>query len=260
MTTTDLRHLSQSRSPTAATHFLTNVVREPLQTCCVCGAPVRQFRCCWRCAAHQPIPGIADIVAPLVYAVAGTESAALVSKYKNHPIRIERERCAIIIADLLQTAIQLHENCFGAVAGVPVTARTVVPSLTWRCGVHPLASIAESIGVLAGPALIPGCDARCDRRVRANKFAVKSPSEVADRHVLVLDDVWTTGSNAQSAALALHRAGAAAVSVLVIGRWLSPGSPLTYPFLGARPGTPYDPHVCPVTGGCCPPESASRSP
>jgi predicted amidophosphoribosyltransferase len=260
MATTDLRHLSHSRSPTAATHFLINVVRQPLQTCCVCGAPVQQFKCCWRCAARQPIPGIADIVAPLVYAVAGTDSAALVSKYKNHPIRIERERCAIIIADLLQTAIQLHENCFGAVVGVPVTARTVVPSLTCRCGVHPLASIAESIGVLAGPALIPGCDARCDRRVRADKFAVNSPSEVADRHVLVLDDVWTTGSNAQSAALAMRRAGAAFVSVLVIGRWLSPGSVLTQQFLAARLDARYDPHVCPVTGGRCPSAPPRRSP
>lgn len=260
MTTTDLRHLSHPGSPTAATHFLINVVRQRTQTCCVCGAPVRQFTWCWRCAAHQRIAGIADIVAPIVYAVGGAESTALVSKYKNHPIRLERKRCALIIADLLQTAIQLHEDCFGAVAGVPVTVRTVIPSLTCRVGAHPLASIAESIGVLAGPALIPGCDARCDRRVRADKFGVNSPSEVADRHVLVLDDVWTTGSNAQSAALALRRAGAAAVSVLVIGRWLSPGSPLTHPFLRARLGTPYDPHVCPVTGGCCPPESARRSP
>ena len=81
-----------------------------------------------------------------------------------------------------------------------------------------------------------------------------------DRHVLMIDDVWTTGSNAQSAALALRPSRSRVVSVLVIGRWLSLSSPLTHPFLRARLDTPYDPHVCPVTGGCCPSAPARRSP
>ena len=212
MTTTDLRHLSHSRSPTAATHFLINVVRQRLQTCCVCGAPVRQFKCCWRCAAHQAHPRHRRYRCPPRLCGCRHGICCPRKQVPEPPIRLERERCAIIIADLLQTAIQLHENCFDAVAGVPVTARTrdsLTDVQTWR---PPFGVIAESIGVLAGPALIPGCDARCDRRVRADKFAVNSSSEVADRHVLVLDDVWTTGSNAQSAALAMRRAGAAAAA------------------------------------------------
>jgi predicted amidophosphoribosyltransferase len=56
--------------------------------------------------------------------------------------------------------------------------------------------------------------ARCDRRIGADKFAVNSAASV--RRVLVLDDVWITVSNARWAALALRRAGAAVVSVLVI--------------------------------------------
>jgi hypothetical protein len=50
----------------------------------------------------------------------------------------------------------------------------------------------------------------------------------------------------------LRRAGAAAVSVLVVGRWLSPRNTLTERFIDTRRGAPYDPHVCPVTGGICP--------
>ncbi len=70
--------------------------------------------------------------------------------------------------------------------------------------------------------LIPAFDARCDRVMSGDKFTVQPAGAVTDRHVLVLDNVWTTGSNAQSAALTLRRAGAAAVSVLLmIGRWLS---------------------------------------
>jgi adenine/guanine phosphoribosyltransferase-like PRPP-binding protein len=36
--------------------------------------------------------------------------------------------------------------------------------------------------------------------------------------VLLIDDTWTTGGNAQSAALALRAAGAAAIAIVVIGR------------------------------------------
>lgn len=66
---------------------LNNVAREPMRTCRVGAAPVRGFKFCWRCAAHQRIAGVADVVAPLVYAVADTESAAVLSRYKNHLVR-----------------------------------------------------------------------------------------------------------------------------------------------------------------------------
>lgn len=239
---------------------LVNVVRQPMETCRVCAAPVRHFELCWRCREHQRLSGLADVVAPLAYAVGGAQTAAVLSSYKNHPVRVERDRCALIVRAMLGAAVLFHERCFGAVTGAHVSVRTVIPSLTFRSGVHPLASTAESIGVLTDLALMPGCDAWCDRRVRTEKFGVNSSTPVEGRHVLVLDDVWTTGSNAQSAALALRRAGAAVVSVLVIGRWLSPASPLTQQFLRSRPDTPYDPHICPVTGGDCPPDSARRSP
>jgi orotate phosphoribosyltransferase len=75
---------------------------------------------------------------------------------------------------------------------------------------------------------------------------------VQGHHVLVLDDMWTTGSNAQSAALALRRAGAAAVSVMVVGRWLNPSYGHTGEFIKTRLQRDYDPDMCPVTGASCP--------
>ena len=122
--------------------------------------------------AHSDVSGVADVVAPLVYAVGGTESAAMLSTYKNHPVRARREQCAQVVAELLRPAIRLHEKCFGAVVGMPISVRTVIPSLTYRVGVHPLMSIAQSIGMIVDSVLTPGLDARCDRRLRAGKFAV----------------------------------------------------------------------------------------
>jgi hypothetical protein len=230
--------------------FLRNVVREPMRTCQVCATPVGGYPLCWRCRDHQSFSGLADLVVPLAYAIDGTESAAVVRNYKNHPLRRERERCGSIVGEVLRLGMTLHKRCIGAVAGQPVSARVVIPSLTSRLGTHPMTSVAESLGLVGDVALRPALDTRCDRVVDSNKFTVEGA--VTGRHILVLDDVWTTGSNAQSAALALRRAGAAAVSVMVIARWLNPRHPLSPRFIREHLRDHYNPLVCPVTGDRCP--------
>ena len=231
---------------------LHNAVRAPNRTCRVCAAPVNNFRLCWRCREHRRIPGIADIVAPLIYAVPETESAALLRNYKNCPLRAERDRCAQVIRALLWRAVSAHERCFGVVAGIGVSRRAVIPSLTSRPGIHPLASIAGQLGLVGEPLLVAAPNARCDRAVVADKFTPPAPAEVSGRHVLVIDDVWTTGSNAQSAALTLRRAGAAFVSVLVLGRWVDPRNTVSAQLIRDHCQSGYDRAVCPVTGGRCP--------
>jgi hypothetical protein len=229
---------------------LCNVVHEPWCTCGVCATPVEGYALCWRCVAHRRTAGLADLVAPLCYAVDGQPSAAVVRNFKNHPVRAERRRCAAVIHQLLDLGTSLHMPCLGVVAGQPVSAAVVIPSLTSRPGRHPIAAIAESLGLLGDVGLRATLDARCDRVVDGQKFSVDGP--VAGRHVLVVDDVWTTGSNVQSAALALRGAGARAVSVMVAARWLNPRHPLSARFIRRRLTSPYDPLVCPVTGDRCP--------
>jgi hypothetical protein len=230
--------------------FLRNIVRAPARTCGVCTTPIDGHPLCWRCRDHQRILGVADLVAPLAYAIDGTESATLLRNYKNHPLRRERERCASVVGQLLGLGISLHERCLGTLVGQPVSARVVVPSLTSRIGIHPMVAIAESLGLTGDVALRPAIDARCDRMVDSEKFTVHGAA--VGQHVLVVDDVWTTGSNAQSAALALRCAGAAVVSVVVVARWLNPRHPLSTNFIRDWLGEDYDPLVCPVTGHRCP--------
>jgi hypothetical protein len=236
----------------AAGGYLRNVIREPKITCRVCAGAVHGFDRCWRCEQARRIAGVADVVAPLTYAIVGTPSATLVRDYKNHPARKVRESHGALINWLVGLGITRHERCIGAAAGSPISLRVVIPSLTNRPGAHPLAEIARTLGVLGEARLVATPTALCDRVVRADKFMLTPGSGVEGRHVLVLDDMWTTGSNAQSAALALRRAGAAAVSVMVVGRWLNPSYGRTGEFIKTRLQRDYDPDMCPVTGASCP--------
>jgi len=54
----------------------------------------------------------------------------------------------------------------------------------------------------------------------ADAFAVRDATAVADRTVLVVDDVWTSGATARAVATTLRAAGAVAVDVATIARVL----------------------------------------
>ncbi|KUI36236.1 hypothetical protein [Mycobacterium sp. GA-2829] len=231
---------------------LHRVVRRRGVTCQICTAPVDGHRWCWRCRTDRRFAGLAGIVVPLIYAIAGTPSAELLSKYKNHPVRSVRATHSAVVGALLAEALAAHERCLAAAVGVTVDARVVVPSLTSRPGVHPVALAANAAGIAVQQDwLVPTLDARCDRVIRAEKFRVYCPDRVDGSHVLVIDDVWTTGSNAQSAALALRRAGARAVSVVTVGRWLNPDHPGTAAFVRDRLSAGEECAGCPVTGSRC---------
>jgi predicted amidophosphoribosyltransferase len=49
-------------------------------------------------------------------------------------------------------------------------------------------------------------------------FTVSDPAFVANKHVLLIDDIFTTGATARAAAQALVRAGAASVWVATLAR------------------------------------------
>jgi hypothetical protein len=54
--------------------------------------------------------------------------------------------------------------------------------------------------------------------------------------ILLLDDTWTTGNSAQSAAMALRRAGARSIATVVLGRHINPEF---VPIWTSGPGPPH---------------------
>lgn len=49
-------------------------------------------------------------------------------------------------------------------------------------------------------------------------FTVRNPHEIADQHLLLIDDVYTTGTTVNECAKTLKKAGAASVTVLTLAR------------------------------------------
>ena len=191
------------------------------------------------------------MIVPLTYAIAGTESSRTLRDYKDHPSQRRRTACADAITTLLASALPAHQRCVASAAGLPIDVQTTVPSLTWRPGAHPFTTVVRDAGLPVRGLLAAAAGATCHRAVDPTKFVVLDVDAVTNRHVLVLDDIWTTGSNAQSAALALRAAGAASVSIMVVGRWLNPHYPPTRAFIDRHlfPGVGLE--FCPVTGDLC---------
>jgi ComF family protein len=77
-------------------------------------------------------------------------------------------------------------------------------------------------------------------------FFVPRPERVSGRHVLLIDDMYTTGSTARACASVLHRAGAESVWVATVARaqWEfvreRPGSAMTSPDASPEPELPME--------------------
>jgi ComF family protein len=94
-------------------------------------------------------------------------------------------------------------------------AELLARALSARCGLPVLAGAV--IRRSQGPAQAGLSDHERRHNVRAS-FAVTKPELVRGRHLLLVDDVLTTGATASACGAALKRAGAAGVTVLTLAR------------------------------------------
>jgi hypothetical protein len=166
-----------------------------------------------------------DAVCPISYCVACEQLHHALRGYKRWPdpaaqvVRVE-------LAAALWRFLATHERCIAEAAGTgSFEAVTTVPSGdASRDEEHPLRSI---VGDLVTPTreryarlLRRSPDPAGPRVFSRRKF--DTTMEIGGHSVLLIDDTWTTGANAQSAAAALKAAGASRVAALVIGRYLNP--------------------------------------
>lgn len=186
--------------------------------CARCFNLIDGYQYCYACTRH---PAVLDAIAPISYSVAHEQLHHALATYKRGTGTASR-RIAVQLAAVLWRYLDAHESCLAQAAGVdsfPVVT-TVASGRAGQDREHPLRWI---VGEAVGPT-----------RRRYARVLRRSPNEVAprcfspDRYlaetalhgepVLLIDDTWTTGASAQSAAATLKATGAGVVAAVVIGR------------------------------------------
>lgn len=201
-------------------NFMLRPRRGP-DVCGVCFNFTRGFTRCYACAHGEQL---LDAVAPISYSVAGEQLHHVLAAYKRLAGEVAR-RLGVELAAVLWRYLAQHERCVaGAVGRERFDLVTTVPSGEQeRDERHPLRLIAAE---MVGPTR-----ERHERLLRRSDLAVGSREFDPEKYVamrrldgesvLLIDDTWTTGANAQSAAAALKAAGAGPVAAVVIGRHLN---------------------------------------
>jgi hypothetical protein len=186
--------------------------------CHTCFNFTRGYELCYACAHGTRC---LDAVAPISYSVAHEQLHHALAYYKRLSGEVAR-RLAIELAAILWRFLAVHERCVARVAEVPrFQLVTTVPSgeIT-RDDPHPLRWIVSHV--------IEPTRGRYERLLRRGSTAVESRDfspykfvatrSLREESVLLIDDTWTTGNSAQSAAASLKAAGAGKVAAVVIGR------------------------------------------
>lgn len=203
-------------------NFMLSPRRGP-DVCPTCFNLIDGYERCYACVHGQQW---LNAIAPISYSVGHEQLHHVLGGYKrlSGPVAA---RLTVELAAVLWRWLTVHERCvaeacgierFELVAAVPSNDRT-------RDAVHPLHRI---LGELVGTTR--------DRHERLltrsgmplparafNLGKYETSRRLTGQAVLLIDDTWTTGANAQSAGAALKRAGAGPVAAVVVGRHLNRG-------------------------------------
>jgi hypothetical protein len=189
--------------------------------CEVCFNFTDGYEQCYACAhGEQRL----DCVVPISYSIGHEQLHHALASYKRREGETAR-RLRAELAAVLWRFLLAHEPCVARATGAgtfPLV--TTVPSgSAERDAAHPLRHI---VGDVVGPTrnrheqLLTRSDVACaPRAFSAQKFRVTR--QLRGEPILLIDDTWTTGASAQSAAAALKDAGAGPVAAVVIGRHLN---------------------------------------
>lgn len=230
------------------------------------GSPsLKRFSTCYQCSQHLVIAtpkNLAQHCGFIAYALSDEQLAVGMRAYRN-PQHPAAEDARGLVASLLYTALRHHLDCLINLSGSKPSVLCHVPSTANRQGTHPLTQVIDKVAEKI-PSLPPRQDiletahittAGSQRDLTRNRFFATLITQ--PDHVLVIDDTWTQGGHAQSAAWALHSAGVATVSVLCAARWLSASyssGEYLYATVRAKSGQrPFASTICPWTAtGKCP--------
>jgi hypothetical protein len=203
-------------------HTYTRVLPAGPGVCTIChGAPKAGFDRCWSCnrTALQVARPI-ELVVPISLTNLPGQLHHVLRAYKRelYPEKV-RGPFRLQISALMTRFLGQHGDCIRRAAGQDWDVLTIVPSSQGREGRHPLEDAIRLSPFLFDqyqPLLRPGSE-RADHNL-ASDLAYDVVASVSGTRVLLLDDTFTSGARAQSAASSLHCAGAHVVAMVPIGR------------------------------------------
>jgi len=197
--------------------------------CAVCGVPLEAANAnadgwCDSCAKSPPHFGLARAI--VRYRPGGDEDTRIVaSLIRRHKYGLDQS-LTHALAECLGDPLPVRGDDYDVVVPVPLHPAR----LRWR-GFNQAAMLAAHVAGRFGRPLdlralarrrpTPPQTSQDSRQRRLNvrqAFAVARPERVANRRVLLVDDVMTTGATADECARTLIAAGARRVDVLTLAR------------------------------------------
>jgi hypothetical protein len=218
---------------TELTDRYANFMKNPLPAgpgvCVACRRPHDPaYAGCYNCSRQ---PSNLAAVVPITYSINLGQMHLALRSYKDGWAGDDSEalcnRFTGELAGVLRRFLDSHEACVAAAAGVAhFDLVTTVPSATterdrdrWR-----LRWIVEQGCAVTAPryrrVLVPTAAAASGKSYNPARYG--ATMRLDGRTVLLIDDTWTRGASAQSAAAALVAAGATRVALVVLGRHIDP--------------------------------------
>lgn len=190
--------------------------------CRTCHGPAPEAaRSCWCCRTVTAAlgHGCPPVVVGCCYRPGDRAHAAL-RGYKDAAVPAARRRFTAMVAATVASA-SAHLPDVGAGA-----ADAVCPVPPSRCRQAPSGPVLAVVGLAPPLCHLPVVTLRRGSsaldHLRAERGAFEPMSPVSGLGIVVVDDTWTTGAQARSAAAALADAGAQVLAIVVAGRCVDP--------------------------------------
>lgn len=219
------------------TNFMRNPPPPGEGVCEVCSTFCTGYPRCLRCRQD---PQHLSCVVPISMSEALGQLHRALRGYKSGTHPDVRHTFSVQLTAVLWRFLESHETCVAAAAGTGgfELVTTVPSSSRQRDETHPLRTI---VGRWTRPTA-----GRYERLLRRTDHPFPEHTVSLDKFrcvrrldgepILLIDDTWTTGGNAQSAAAVLADAGSGPVGLVVIGRHVNPDFRDNADRLGELPG------------------------
>jgi predicted amidophosphoribosyltransferase len=219
-----------------------------VQACRICCGPTsRRFAHCFACRAVARLLNLPlSLVLPAhVCSVPGPLYRVLLG-YKESPVDEARAHFSARVGDLFGAFFAHHVGCITTALGGGPDLVVPVPSSSrpGRASLERVPGLVEVVHATLGAKArwSPSALQRSGGEIgpmRPNPQAFAVPASmrgvVHGSQVVVLDDIYVSGSRAQSAAAALRLSGATTVLIVPLGRLVRPGRLITHAaFVGSN--------------------------